>query len=163
MEVTIRKDKNNVWGFVEAFNIYRYIEKGTITVTVIVTPEGKLSAPYVLRGETFIPLSQIEKEMGIEKYIKAKKPIYSRLQDGFIAKIKAGYNYETDEFVEESSMYSVYSIADKNIQDNEGVLTLSPILEIPDKLDMLMKNLSREVAECSAERYNYLKGRLGVQ
>lgn len=162
MEVTIRRDKENTWGFVESFSIYGYKGKGAITVTAVVTPEGDLASPYVLRGNLFIPLSQIDEEMGIEKYIKAKKPIYSRLQDGFLVKIRAGYDFETRQFLLDSSQYSVYSILEKSIQDNEGTLKLSPILEIPEKLDTLMKNLAEQVSKCGGIRYNYLKNRLGV-
>lgn len=161
MEVTIRKSKDNQWGFVETFNVYRYLECGSVTVTVVVTQEGKLATPYVLRGEEFIPAKQIEEELGLEKYIKAKKPFYCNLADGFIVSIKAGVNYVTGEFLPDTSNYIVYSLSEKsNMTTNSGVLHLKRVLNIPEQIDTLMMKLSKEVASCLGDRYNYLKSRI---
>lgn len=164
MDVVIRKSMDNVWCFVEEFSVYRYIDKGSITVTVVVSPEGKLATPYIYRGEKFIPLSVIEEEMGIEKYINAKKPFYSNLADGFIAKIKVGLNFVTGEFLPEKSVYTIYSIGKTfDMKPSQGKLQLIRVLNIPEQVHELMLNLSKEIASCGGDRAKYLRSRMVVE
>lgn len=161
MEVTIRKDKNDKWCFVETFNVYNYLDKGNITVTVGISPEGKLVTPYILRNDTFIPLSVIEEEMGINKYIKAKKPFYCNLSDGFIASIKVGVDFKTGELLKDKTTYSVFSIASRDdVLSNTTKLHLSRILEVPEQVNELMFNVANEIAKCKGDREAYLRGRI---
>lgn len=160
MKLTIRKSKDDKWGFVETYSSYSYLLKGSITVTVGVTVDGTLTKPYVLRGEEFIPLSQIEEEMGIEKYIKAKKPFYSLLSDGFIVQLKVGLDFRTGEYLPDKSCYTVYKVTDKKvISPIECELSLVRILDTTDKLNELMENLGREVASYKGDRATFLRAR----
>lgn len=160
MKLTIRKSKDDKWGFVETYSSYSYLLKGSITVTVGVTVDGTLTKPYVLRGEEFIPLSQIEEEMGIEKYIKAKKPFYSLLSDGFIVQLKVGLDFRTGEYLPDKSCYTVYKVTDKKvISPIECELSLVRILDTTDKLNELMENLGKEVASYKGDRATFLRAR----
>lgn len=161
MKVTIRKSKDDKWGFVETYSCYRYIDRGSVTVLVGVTVDGTLTKPHVLRGEEFIPLSQIEEEMGIQKYIKAKKPFYSLLSDGFIAQLKVGLDFTTGEYLPDKSCYTIYKIAGKKvISPIECELNLVRLLETTDKLNDLMVSLSQEIATYKGDRELFLHKRL---
>lgn len=161
MNLNIRKGESGEWGFVESFENYRYNDKGTVTVLLVVTHEGKLSTPYVFRGGDFIPASVIHEEMGIEKYLKAKKPFYSRLSDGFIVKLKAGTDFLSGEHVPENTSYEVYQISKTvAVSVNQGRLTVRKLLEIPDKVKDLMTELAVEVAKCKGNRETFLLSRI---
>lgn len=159
MDLNIKKGESNIWGFAETFQIYRYDDKGTITVTLVVSHEGRLSNPYVFRGGDFVPASQIHEEMGIQKYLKAKKPFYSRLSDGFIVKLRVGTNFLTGEYIPETSVHDVFEISKTSVQVNSGKLTVRRLLEIPDKVKELMEELSKEVAKCKGDRETFLISR----
>lgn len=161
MEVVIRKSSDNDWGFVEEFNVYRYLECGSITVTLEIDVNGRMVSPYVLRGGEFVPISVIEEEMGIEKYINAKKPFYSKLGEGFIVKIKAGLNYVTGEFLPEKSTYIIYEAKGKSdMQPTQGKLQLSRVLEIPETLHNLMLEVSKQVVACQGDKAEFLRSRI---
>lgn len=161
MDVTIRKSKDNEWGFVESFSMYQTIHTGNIKVVVSITPEGEIAEPFVLRDEQFIPLSQIDEEMGIDKYIKAKKPFYCKLSDGFIAFIKAGVNYTEKEFLKDKSDFIIYKVASKDLEtQSKGTLHLKRVLDIPKNLEGLMYHLAEEVSKCNGDREEFLRSRI---
>lgn len=163
MVIKVRRSKDNVWGFPETFKSYIYDGMGYVEVSAVVTPTGELSSPYVYRGEQFIPASQIDEEMGIEKYIKAKKPFYSLLNDGFIVTIRAGVDFINKKFLPEKTSYSVYNIGKISNNDiNFGEIQLVGILELPENVRNLLDKLSEQVAKCNGDRVAYLKGRFDV-
>ena len=77
MKLKIKSDINGNFGFVEEFKPYVYDTKA-VTVKMIVDAGNKMSEPYVMRGGRFIPAKQIEVEMGIDKYVRSKKPSYCK-------------------------------------------------------------------------------------
>lgn len=159
MEVTIRKDKNDVWGLVETFSVYKALDKTVTTVLAVVTVDGKISTPYALRGTGFEPLKDVDEEMGLDRYLKAKKPIYSRLQDGFIVSIKAACTNE-GEFIPDSVVYNLYKASEKPMLDgNQATLKLSRVFDVPVKVSELVKNIAEQVAVCKGKRDIYLKSR----
>lgn len=160
MELVIRRSNDNDWGFVESFNHYRYGSTGTITVTVGINGKGKIKEPYVLRNGEFIPLKQIDEEMGIVKYIKAKKPFYCLLKDGFIVTMKVGIDFNTGEFIESTSDYVVYMAdSSKAVNDREGKLHLTRILEVPSAVEEIVKSLMIEIAAQKGSREDFLRSR----
>lgn len=161
MDVTIRRSSDNEWGFVESFSVYRYSGKGIINVTLAVTSDGRIAPAYVMRGNKFISVDEIDKEMGIEKYIKAKKPFYTMLSDGFIANVKSGFNTANGEFLKEKTSFSIFRFADQSeIGINEGNLRLREIHETSEQLNDLMYKIARQVSLCRGDRRIYLLSRL---
>lgn len=161
MELTIRKSEDNKWGFVESFSVYKYNNKGVITVTLGVTPEGRIAPAYVMRGNKFISVDEIDREMGVEKYIKAKKPFYTLLSDGYVAEVKAGYDLMSGEFVKDKSSYSIYQATNRSkVGISEGNLYLKQIHETSDMLESLMFKIARQVSLCRGDRRSYLLSRL---
>lgn len=160
MELVIRKSNNNEWGFVEVYSPYRYTDSGNISITVGIDREGKLKEPYVLRGGSFIPLSEIDKEMGISKYIKAKKPFYCMLKDGFIVTLKISLNFLTGELELDKSSYLVYMVSGTvAVNDREGRLKLTRILEVPESIDTLVNGIMGEIAALKGDREAFLRMR----
>lgn len=160
MIINARKSKDNVWGFPETFKKYSYEGIGYVEVTAVVNPLGELASPYVYRGEQFIPAAKIDEEMGIEKYIKAKKPFYCLLNEGFIVTIRAGVDFLNKEYLPDKTSYSVYNICNfSNTDINSASIHLVGILELPENVKYLLDRLSQQVAECYGDRVAYLKGR----
>ena len=162
MDVTIRKSEDNQWGFVESFSVYRYGGKGVVNVLLSVTAEGRIAPAYVMRGGKFVPVDTIDNEMGIDKYIKAKKPFYTLLSDGFIANVRAGFNTVNGEFLPEKSSFSVFKFASNpdTVGISEGMLSLRKIHESSEQLETLMTKIARQVSLCRGDRRIYLLSRL---
>lgn len=161
MDITIRKSDSGQWGFVESFSVYNYLGKGTINVLLAVTTGGRIAPAYVMRGREFIPVEDIENEMGIDKYIKAKKPFYTLLSDGFIANVKAGVDFNTGEFLSDKTSFSVMKIARQpEIGINNGKLQLIKLHETSETLENLMMKVARQVSLCRGDKKIYLLSRL---
>lgn len=159
MKVKIKKNKNGEWAMVETFQVYRYGNSGAITITGIVNTIGELTGSYVYRKEDFIPASQIEEEMGIEKYLNAKKPFYMKLSDGFVVKVRAAMDFSTRVCDFSKSSCELYKVIGKEMGVTTGQLTLIRILEIPETLSELQTKLIKDVAECNGNRLEYIKSR----
>lgn len=123
MKIELKCDKEGKFGFVEKFKPYIYGDLSTLSVRVMVDVGNKISEPYVFRGGLFIPAEQIEKEMGISKYIKAKKPFYSVLGTGnLIADLKVAYHTKSKEFIKDKSDVKLYGIVRDSLvyKEKEG-------------------------------------------
>lgn len=164
MKLTVRKSDKDEYGFVESYDSYRYLESGNVKIVTSITEGGNLCKPYVLRGGSFIPLSRIHEEMGIAKYIKAKKPFYSLLKDSrLFVKMVVYFNYETGEFIEDKSSYSLYYINNNSIKmktDRELELNLRQIMDVTDTVDSAIRNNMKIIASFKGNREEFLKARL---
>ena len=159
MNVKVRKSAGNEWGMLETYKIYSYGDCVRIRLTTIVTPDGRFAEPFVFRGDEFIPASQIDGEMGLEKYTKAKKPFYVKLQDGFIVYMDAGYSFSTGEFLPEKSHSSIMKVVSRSLSTSDGSLGLSQVLEMPEQVVKLMVELSKELVGYGADRLEFMKSR----
>lgn len=159
MLVKVRKGENTGWGMVETFQVYRYGNHGTVTVTGIVGRDGKLAESYVYRGDEFIPASQIDEEMGVEKYIKAKKPFYMRLSDGFPVRVRASIDYVTGECIMDKSSCEIFQVSGRDTSLNYGSVKMTRVLNLPESIGALTENLIKEVANCKGNRVTYIKSR----
>ena len=164
MEMIVRRSKDNQYGYVESYSIYAFGATGSVSMTIgmeIVDDNCQLKEPYVLRAGTYIPLSQIDTEMGIDKYIKAKKPFYCLLKGGFIVSLKIGTNFETKEFIPEKSQYTIHVVsATRDVNEKESVLILNTIMEVPDILDKSIMKLMGDIAPFGRDREAFLRSRL---
>lgn len=159
-KLKIRRSEENTWGFVESFKTYFCEDTGSITVLVCINNKGEFAEPYVLRGNHFIKASQIDSEMGISKYINAKKPFYSMLSDGFVAQVKVALNTVTNEIIPERSGFTVYKADSKNLEtDSSGELNISRVIQVPKHIDELMVVLQKDLALCKGDREAFLKSR----
>lgn len=161
MELKVKLDKNNKWGFVESFKQWNYMNKGYVEVIVGVTVEGNFTTPYVYRKGEYIPLRVIEEEMGIEKYIKAKKPFYSLMSDGFVVRLRSRVDFEKKEYLPEDSDFDVYSI-NTRMGKKGDMVPMIRVREIPENINTLMtEKLLPELAKCFGDRTVFLRSRIG--
>lgn len=163
MKITLRSDKNNRLGFVEKYNHYFY-EDRRVSVLCMAEVGGYFSEPYVLRGDEFIPAAQIEEEMGIEKYIKAKKPFYSVIGTGNIivsAKIAMTLG-ENKEYIPSKSIYGLYYL-DKNslkcVGNGEWTAVLKKISATNEQIEAWIQRLGEQFVQCGNDRELFLKSR----
>ena len=71
--------------------------------------QGNFSEPYVARGGIFVPAHVIHNEMGIDKYIKAKKVFYSVLdKDMCIVSATIYRNIDTGELIYDKSSFHLF-------------------------------------------------------
>ena len=165
MKVTLKSDRNNRLGFVEKYHQYFYDHR-KISVLCMADVGGYFSEPFVMRGEEFIPAAQIEEEMGLEKYIKAKKPFYSVIGTGNVivsAKIAMTLG-ENPEYLPENSAYALYYI-DKSSLVNKGSgvweANLKRVPATSDKIEQWFHEIGKKFAECGNDREVFLKSRFG--
>ena len=162
MKVKVRQDRNNIWGFVEQYSAYAYDGKGYIEVVTGINHDGDMVVPYVMRNNEFISLDVIDREVGIDRYIKAKKPFYCRLQDGFIARIRVGVDYSTFAMVPEKSIFEVYTVDKRNLMDtiNGGELSLVRVSELNDSVNNLLVGTAKNILQYRGSREQLLKSRM---
>lgn len=161
MKLVIRKGNDKGWGFVEKFQTSGANKNLYVKAVVGISPKGKMVEPYVFRGKEFISLRQIDEEVGIDKYITAKKPFYSLLKDGFVASITTCFNYETGEIVEDKSTYTVYEAESWVVSsDTEGELTLRNIIKVPEAVDNIIKEIQKTISRTRGDREKFFKDRL---
>lgn len=161
MKLVIRKGNNKGWGFVEKFQTSGANKNLYVKVIVGISPNGKMVEPYAFRGKEFISLRQIDDEVGIDKYIIAKKPFYSLLNDGFVASITTCFNYETGEIVESKSTYTVYEAEGWVVtSDTEGELSLRNIIKVPEAVNNIIKEIQKTITKTRGDREKFFKERL---
>lgn len=151
--------KDGVWGFVEEFKTYLYDDTGYVKVLVGIDKSFNFSKPYVYRKNDFVLASGIDKEMGIEKYIKAKKPFYSMLSDGIIAEIRAGLNYKTGEFLPNKTDYTIHKPLETMEVNGRLVIKTSAVKEFTPELNEFMMLMAKKVSECGGDRDVFLRSR----
>ena len=163
MDVKLKMSKNDengytTWGFVELYKVWKYGSKGYIEVVLGFNPKTEeLAEPYVFRKEEFIKASQIEDEMGISKYIKAKKPFYSLLVGNLVLKMHVGYDFEAKEKIEEKS----YNLLYKPIGFSKDGKRLNLIRQGNLSKDVLsaIEEKVQEVIASDGDREIFIKGR----
>lgn len=187
MEVAIKKapNSNEDWGLLETYEVYCYKGKGYIKIVngICNSPSGfKFTQPYILRGGNFLPLDIIDKEMGIDKYIKSKKPFYSLASDGLIVNLKVGCDFETGGFLPEKSILRLYrpmmrvshpmcqgyyagqeSATDERVVapviNESGNLVTSEILNLTQEGRDVLAMLAADVAKTKGNREKFLRSR----
>lgn len=163
MKIQLRSDKHNRLGFVEKYNHYFY-EDRRVTVFGLADVGGYFSEPYVLRGDEFIPASQIEEEMGLEKYLKAKKPFYSVIGTGNIvvlAKISMTLG-DNKVYIPEKSTYGLYFLDKNSLKctgSGEWEANLKKVSATNEQIEAWLQNLGESFVKCGNDRGLFLRSR----
>lgn len=163
MKLTLRSDSGNRLGFVESFSNYYYKER-RVSLMCLVEVGRSFPEPYIKRGGDYIPASQIDQEMGIESYVKAKKPFYSVLGTGTaVLKARIAMSLEDGSYLPESSQYELFfinkvSLVQKGV--GEWSADLTRISVINDNLQKWFHKLGSEFAKCGGDRSLFLKSRI---
>lgn len=159
MLVKARKDKNNEWGILEKYECYSFKGKGYVKALTSVTMNGELSPVYAFRGNEFIPLKEIDTEVGIDRYVKAKKPFYTKSGEGFIVILIARLDFKNHKVLLEDSEYEVYTL-NGNQFDLEVGLPFKKVLDVPKEFADIVKEPLRLLGESFGDREVFLRSRI---
>lgn len=159
MLVKVRCSDNKEWGFLEKYDSYRYNDTGYVRAVTSVTVDKKLAPCYAFKGDKFIPLREIEETVGIGKYIKAKKPFYSKLNQGYLVVLKAEVDFRNKVYFADKSTFEVYVLngAPSNI---ESGVAFKRLLNVPKEFRDLVEEPLRVLGESFGDREKFLKERL---
>ena len=162
MKIKLKCDEDGIFGFVEKHKPYFY-DTGSIAIRALVNVGDYLSEPYVFRGGKFIPAKQIEDEMGIEKYIKAKKPFYSVLGTGnLLVDMKVAYDLKTKEYIKDKSIFKMFGIVKDSLTFSEKdgwSVEIRRLTSSRDKLDSWLDSVAEKIAKMGSDRGLLLKSR----
>lgn len=159
MLVKAKCSKTKEWGFVEKYESYRYNGKGYVKALTSVTNEGKLAPVYVYRGEEFISLPVIDEEVGVDRYLKAKKPFYSKLKEGFLVVLKAEVDFVERTFIPEKSTFEVYTLNGTPSNIEKG-LPFKKVLDVPKEFADVVEEPLRVLGESFGDREEFLRRRM---
>lgn len=162
MRLKLRCSKDGKFGFVEKFKSYNY-RTGAVTLTSLVRVGDRLAEPYVLRAGMFVPAAEIDKEMGIEKYIKAKKPFYSVLGSGnAILEARVSFNREDGSLNESGTHYSLYIPVKGSLEeesDNTFTVNANRITNTVPEIDEWVQGLLNDIVKFQQDRKLFLQYR----
>lgn len=162
MIVKLKCDDKGNFGFTEKFKYYAF-NNATLSIMAIANAGSYFSEPYILRGGNFEPAKVIEEEMGIEKYIKAKKPFYSVLGTGnIILDIKVAYDFRTGEYLKEKSTFKKYGVVKDSLKydEKEGwSVQLKLLTSGNNMLSAWLDKIAEEISKMGNDREKFLKSR----
>ena len=162
MRLNLKCSEDGKFGFVETYKPYSY-SAGAVSMRVLANAGGYIAEPYVFRGGLFVPAEEIEQEMGIVKYLRAKKPFYSVLGTGnVIIDMRVAFQFNTYDYIEESSRFKLYGVVkDTLVQDknNEWSVELRRFTARNKELDDWLRTLAVKVATMGWDREEFLKSR----
>lgn len=159
MIIKARKSKENEWGFLESYRSYDYDGKGYVEALTAVTMNGELAPVYAFRGERFVPLEVIEEEVGIARYIKAKKPFYSKIREGFVVVLNAKVDFNNKVYLPDESTYEVYTLNGSPEDVSKG-LPFKKVLDVPKEFIDIVQEPLRLLGESFGDREVFLRSRL---
>lgn len=162
MKLKLRIDDNGQFGFVETYKCYKY-DTGAVKMRVLANAGDYISEPYVFRKGVFIPAKKIDEEMGIFRYLKAKKPFYSVLGKGnLILDMRVSYNLKTLEFIKDKSYFNMfYVVKDSLCQKNDDwYVDIRRLSSSNDELISWLDNLGKKLALMGDDRKDFLKSRM---
>lgn len=151
--------KSKEWGFVEKYDVYRYNSKGYVKALTSVTMEGELAPVFAFKGEEFVPLGIIDTEVGIDRYLKAKKPFYAKLNKGFLVVLKANVDFANRVYIPEESTFEVFTI-NGNPGDLSKGIPFKRVLDVPKEFAEIVKEPLRILGESFGDREVFLRGRI---
>lgn len=151
--------KSRKWGFVEKFEVYNYRSRGYVKALTSVTVDGELSPAYVFKGDEFVPISEIDKEVGIDRYLKAKKPFYSKLNAGFVVILKAEVDFANRVYIPEKSSFEVYTLNGNPSNLDKG-LPFKRVLDVPKEFAQIVEEPLKILGESFGNREEFLRRRI---
>jgi len=161
MLIKARVDKNGEWGFLEKYEWYKYYNTGHIKALVGITLDRKLTPAFVYKGKEFIPIEDIDNTVGLNKYIKAKKPFYSKVKDCFIVELKAAVDFTTGEYIPEKSSFELYT--PNGNANKAGELPFKRVLDVPAEFRNFVEDPLRLLGESLGDREKFLRSRMNGQ
>ena len=160
MKLNLKCDDNGKFGFVETYKPYAF-NTGSVSMMVIANAGDFIAEPYVYRGGSFIPAKTIEEEMGISKYITAKKPFYSVLGTGnIIVDMKVAFDLKTKEYIKEKSTFNLYGVVKDSLtysEDKGWAVDIRRLTSSSSEIDAWLDSMAKRVASTGRNREELLK------
>lgn len=160
MIVKVKLGSDKKWGFLEKYESYWYKDRGYVKALVGLSMNKTLSKPYVYRGGDFVGLDIIDNEVGVDRYVKAKKPFYSMLSGGFIVVLKSYIDLSSGKgiYIPDKSSYEVYVV--NKILEGGNEVALKRVIDVPEAFRDIVEEPLRVLAESMGDREKFLKSRL---
>lgn len=161
MWLTLKCSDDNRFGFVETYKPYSF-STGAVKLRLVADAGWRLAEPYVMRGGRFIPAKEIDEEMGISRYIKAKKPFYSVLGTGnIVVDMRVVFDLKTLEYLPDESSFSIYGIVKNSLvlKDDEWGVEIRRISSVSDELVEWLNDVAAEIASMGYDKEAFLKSR----
>ena len=143
-----------LWGFLESWGTYHY--KGVLTVKHVFALG---SEPLIHRGGVYEGLSVVEEEMGIGKYIRAKKPFYSPIKESALI-LKADIPIQEGTGIVLGERVSISFL--EPITVVEGELYTREIPSSVEELSVVSLGDLNNMYESLGDREKFLRGRVNL-
>lgn len=156
MIVKARCSNSKEWAFLEKYEVYRHYNRGYVKAITSVNVNGKLSPKYVFKGGEFVSVSDIDNSVGIDRYIKAKKPFYSKIKEGILVVLKAEVDFVEKLYYPEKSTYEVYTL-NGGLYGNDTELPFKRVLAVPDSFNDIVKEPLQILGESFGNRELYIR------
>ena len=158
MEVRVRRsEKSGNWGVIENFKSWRYKGKGYVEVLAGVDVNtGKFVMPYVYKGHEFISADKIHNEVGIDRYVAAKKPFFTVIDNAIFMNIRVSVNYMTNTIDIESAEFKAYI---PELVVSETAIVCKKV-QIPAVVEGNRENLISMVGNSFGDRTKFMVNRL---
>ena len=165
MTLSLKADSScQKFGFVETWKPYSY-DTGAVTIMAVVNAGEYVAEPYIFRGGNFEPAELIDSEIGIEKYIKAKKPFYSLLGTGnLIVEMRVCFSLKDNSYIPEKSSYILYGVVKDSLVYSEKTgwtVKLKRLTSVNEKVQEWLNTMGIRIASYGADRGLFLKSRFG--
>lgn len=167
MKLELRCSSDGEFGFVETYKPYSF-RYGAISIKAVANVGDYLSEPYVFRGGLFIPARTIDEEMGIFRYIKAKKPIYSVLGKGnVILDMRVAYDLNKLSYIKEKSYFNIYGVVKDSLicEKEDGIhekwyVDIRKLTSSNSDIDEWLDKLGKKIALMGCDKKDFLKSRM---
>ena len=162
MLLKIKGSDEKEWGFTEKYEVYNYDGKGYIKALTSVSLDRELCPCFAFKGGRFISAGEIEDEVGIARYIKAKKPFYSKFSSGYVVELKAYVDFVNKEYIR--GTFEVF-IPNNNPKatDVDGTLSFKRVLNVPEEFNLIVKEPLEVLANSFGNREVFIKSRIAKE
>jgi hypothetical protein len=149
------KNDGKRFAFVERYSVYCYRGKGHITSLCAVTKKGIIAPSYAFKRESFINLKEIDKTVGIDSYLKAKKALYSIIGQGFIVEMRIGVDFTTGKYLEKNTYVKGFTVKPGSRLEDEQLEMVAE--KASPQLLKLVERPMKILLNSSGDRVKYLR------
>jgi len=162
VRLKLRCSDDNKFGFVEKYETYAF-KTGAVKIRAIANAGGYFAEPYIYRKGEFVPASKIDEEMGIFRYIRAKKPMYSVIGTGnVILDIRVAYDLKTFSIISDKSYFNVYGVVKDSLscENDEWYIDIRKLTSTNDDIEKWLNALGKKLALMGCDKKDFLKSRM---
>lgn len=159
-KVKLRVSDGGKWGVVEKFATTVYGDYRTTKAVFVLNSDFSHRVPKVFRQGAFFPLDEAARSLagnmseGIDRYLKAKKAIYTEMESGLFVVQRVRQDAESGKLLELSN------VLHKHItKGSDGQLLLGPV-ELKNIDEEAFAESAEALLRCKGDRSTFLKNRI---